>query len=147
MLYIRREIIRRSVPSKRWVTSVEKACVGRSSITLATTSKLWRKYRCHSVCCCGGNTEGSALLGGQSLVIVPDNLSSTSSPLPDIKMWRNSKRQNQVTWYFKKTKVKKKKKKKLIQWINFLGKLFPQKANDPHSMTYFSPHCHRSNRF
>lgn len=35
------------------LTKVEKAWEGSSSITLATTSRLWRRYRCHSVCCCG----------------------------------------------------------------------------------------------
>lgn len=40
------------------LTRVEKAWVGRSSITLATTSKLWRRYRCHSVCCCGKKIKG-----------------------------------------------------------------------------------------
>lgn len=32
-------------------TRTEKVWDGSSSITLATTSKLWRRYRCHSVCC------------------------------------------------------------------------------------------------
>lgn len=40
------------------LTSVEKAWVGKSSMTFATTSKLWRKYRCHSVCCYGKKQEG-----------------------------------------------------------------------------------------
>lgn len=33
------------------LTRVEKAWDGSSSITLATTSRLWRRYLCHSVCC------------------------------------------------------------------------------------------------
>lgn len=44
--------------SERLLTSVEKAWVGKSSMTFATTSKLWRKYRCHSVCCYGKKQEG-----------------------------------------------------------------------------------------
>lgn len=44
--------------SARLLTSVEKAWVGKSSMTFATTSKLWRKYRCHSVCCYGKKQEG-----------------------------------------------------------------------------------------
>lgn len=35
------------------LTKVVNACDGSSSITLATTSRLWRRYRCHSVCCYG----------------------------------------------------------------------------------------------
>lgn len=34
------------------LTKVENAWDGSNSITLATTSRLWRRYLCHSVCCC-----------------------------------------------------------------------------------------------
>ena len=81
-----REIIRLFVPLQMVRTSVEKACVGRSSITLATTSKLWRKYRCHSVCCCGANKEGSTLPRMAELISLPANLPPTSSPLSDVSM-------------------------------------------------------------
>ena len=41
------------IPVWFFLTKVVNAWDGSSSITLATTSRLWRRYRCHSVCCYG----------------------------------------------------------------------------------------------